>query len=88
MVVLEVAGKKEQKVYTYDTEEQKPVHYVTTIVPSVVVPKITTKTTVNEKEVTISTSVEQIKKIHPESTPAVAVCIKENPNIIIESAVV
>ena len=44
--------------------------------------------TVNEKEVTISTSVEQIKKIHPESTPAVAVCIKENPNIIIESAVV
>ncbi len=65
VVVLDIDGGKEQMVYTYDNNTQKSAHYATTVIPSVVVPKITTQTVIDNKEVTISNSVEQVKKVYP-----------------------
>jgi hypothetical protein len=43
---------------------------------------------VDNKKVTISNSVEQVEKSHPETTQAVAILNKEKPKSIIESVIV
>lgn len=88
VVVLEVSGQKEQKVYVYNKENKSTQHIATTIVPAVIVPKMTTSTVVENKKVTISNSVELVQQSHPETTQAVNLLIKDKPKSSIESVMV
>lgn len=58
VIVLDVAGKKEQKVFTFDKESKEAKQFATTIVPAVVKPIITSQTVIDNKKATVSTSVE------------------------------
>ena len=67
VVVLDVNGKKEQKVYTHNVETGETVHYATTAVPSVVIPRRVVQTVVDNKKVTVSNSVKQVEIFYPET---------------------
>jgi hypothetical protein len=73
VVVLDVNGRKEQKVYTIEKSTGDVVHYATTTVPAVVVPVRIVETTVNEQTVTTSNSVEKIQVLYPEIKPVVQI---------------
>ena len=89
VVVLDVNGKKEQKVYTYESSTGQIVHYATTAVPTVVVPRRVVQTVIENKKVTVSNSVEQVEVFYPETKTIVEVVkdeIKDLKNV--ESVVV
>lgn len=88
VIVLDVVGKKEQKVFTYNKETKETKQFATTIVPSVINATITTETIIENKKATVSTSVEQIKQTHPRTLPAVEVLRKEHPDVKVDSVVV
>ena len=77
VVVLDVNGKKEQKVYTYNVETKETVHYATTAIPSIVIPRRVVQTVVNNKKVTVSNSVEQVEIFYPETKKVVQQVKKE-----------
>lgn len=86
VVLLEINGKKEQKVYTYQQSTGEVVHYATTPVPLVVVPtRVVTTTSSNQQTVTTSNSVEQIQVTYPQTKPVVQIVTQEIPNIKIDS---
>ena len=77
VVVLDVNGKKEQKVYTHNVESGETVHYATTTVPSVVIPRRVVQSVVDKKKVTVSNSVEQVQVFYPETKKVVQQVKKE-----------
>ena len=77
VVVLDVNGKKEQKVYTHNVESGETIHYATTAVPSVVVPRRVVQSVVDKKKVTVSNSVEQVEVFYPETKKVVQQVKKE-----------
>lgn len=86
VVLLEINGKKEQKVYTYQQSTGEVVHYATTPVPSVVIPtRVVTTTSSTQQTVTTSNSVEQIQVTYPQTKPVVQIVTQEIPNIKIDS---
>ena len=81
VVVLDVNGKKEQKVYTYQKESQVTHHMATTSVPSIIVPRRVVQTVVDNKKVTVSNSVDQIEVLYPETKDVIKLVKKETQNV-------
>ena len=63
--MLDINGKKEQKVYTYESSTGEVVHYATTAVPSVVIPRRVVQSIVENKKVTVSNSIDQVEVFYP-----------------------
>ena len=81
VVVLDVKGKKEQKVYTFQADSGEVVHYATTIVPEQVVSKRVIQTVVDNKKVTVTNSVKDIQVFYPETKKVVEVLKEEIKDI-------
>ena len=88
-VVLDINGKKEQKVYTYQGSTGQIVHYATTAVPTVIVPRRVVQTVIENKKVTVSNNVDQVEVFYPETKTIVEVLKNEIKDIKkVESVVV
>lgn len=87
-VVIEVAGKKEEKVYIYDSTTKKVELFATVVVPAVIKQVSTVERTINDQTTVISNHIESVQISYPQTTTVLSVLKKEIPNVKIDAVVV
>lgn len=87
VVVLDVNGKKEQKVYTFQKDNETPEHVATTSIPAVITPRRVVQTVVDNQKVTVSNSVEQIEVLYPETKEVIKIAkqdVKDVQSVVVK----
>lgn len=87
-VVVEVSGRKEEKVYTFNSETKKVDLFASVVVPAVIQPVLLVENVVNNVKTVISNNIEKLSITYPETATVFAVLKKENPTVTIDTIIV
>jgi hypothetical protein len=87
-VVVEVAERKEEKVYIYNNVTKVVDLQATVIIPAVIKPLVVVEKITAEQTTVVSNQIEKLTVSYPQTTTVLAEIRKEIPNIQIDTVMV